>query len=136
MATDRQRELRLLVDGQPDEAILALAESGGGVEAILDETFAGMGGALDPDLAQDCVIGYELAGPDATHTYRVEVNGETVATSKQDPSDARTVLQLSVPDYLRLITGLLDGTQAFMDGRLRIRGDVMFATQIQRMFRT
>jgi putative sterol carrier protein len=46
------------------------------------------------------------------------------------------VLQLSLPEYLRLITGLLDGTEAFMSGRMKIRGDVMFAPQIGRMFRT
>jgi len=136
MATDRQLELRRLVDGQSDDAVLELMEDGGGVETMLDETFAGMGEALDPDVAQDCVIGYELAGPDGTYGYRVEVKGSTVEARRTEPADARTVLQLSVPDYLRLISGLLDGTQAFMDGRLRIRGDVMFATQVQRMFRT
>ena len=35
---------------------------------------------------------------------------------------------------LRLITGQLDGMQAFMSGTLKIEGDVMFAAQMQQMF--
>ena len=82
------------------------------------------------------VQAWEIVAPDATYAYRVHVRGDVVRTEPGDADDARVVLGLALPDYLRLINGLLDGTQAFMDGRLRIRGDVMFATQVQRMFRT
>lgn len=41
---------------------------------------------------------------------------------------------LSVPDFLRLVAGDLDATQAFMAGKLKIKGDMMFATQVPQMF--
>ncbi len=69
-------------------------------------------------------------------SYRIEVRDHAVDAVRRPPDDARVVLQLNTPEYLRLITGLLDGTEAFMSGRMRIRGDVMFAPQIGRMFRT
>ena len=108
----------------------------GGVAAVLDDSVAGMADALDPDAAQDCVVGYEIESGDGTYAYRIEVRGHDVQAERRSPTDARVVLQLSIPDYLRLITGLLEGTEAFMSGRMKIRGDLMFAPQIGRMFPT
>ena len=43
-------------------------------------------------------------------------------------------LGLSLPDFLRLILGSLDGMQAFMSGKLKIGGDVMLAQVMQSWF--
>jgi putative sterol carrier protein len=53
---------------------------------------------------------------------------------KREPTDARVTIGLSVPDFLRLVAGDLDATQAFMAGKLKIKGDMMFATQVPQMF--
>ena len=136
MSTDRQDALRALIDGKTDEEILEAVRAAGGYESFVEETMAGMVDAFDADAAEDCVIGYEIVAPDATYVYRVEVRGDAVRTERGNAEDARVVLGLPLPDYLRLINGLLDGTQAFMEGRLKLRGDVMFAPQIARIFRT
>jgi putative sterol carrier protein len=137
MATPTQAELRAQIANKTDDEILALMnETPGGIEGVLNDTVAGMADALDADAAQDCVVGYEIDSINVVYAYRIEVQGHDVHTEQRAPSDARVVLQLSVPEYLRLITGLLDGTEAFMTGRMKIRGDVMFAPQIGRMFRT
>ncbi|HEY1651218.1 MAG TPA: SCP2 sterol-binding domain-containing protein [Acidimicrobiales bacterium] len=137
MATPEQDALREMITGKSDDEILALLrESPGGTSSVLDLTMAGMAGALDPDSAQDCVVGYEIDTEGDMVSYRIEVRDHEVDMARRPPDDARVVLQLNVPEYLRLITGLLDGTEAFMSGRMRIRGDVMFAPQIGRMFRT
>jgi putative sterol carrier protein len=137
MTNPVQAELRVQISGHTDDEIVALVrEAPGGIEAVLDQTLAGMTDAFDADAAQDCVIGYEIAADDTTYPCRIEVQGRQVKAERRQPSDARVVLQLSLPEYLRLITGLLDGTEAFMSGRMKIRGDVMFASQIGRMFRT
>jgi putative sterol carrier protein len=137
MTNSVQAELRAQISGRTDDEIVALVhEAPGGIEAVLDQTVAGMTDAFDADAAQDCVIGYEIASDDTTYPCRIEVQGRQVKAERRHPSDARVVLQLSLPEYLRLITGLLDGTEAFMSGRMKIRGDVTFAPQIGRMFRT
>jgi putative sterol carrier protein len=137
MSTSEQDEIRDRIRGKTDEEILAFIEEiPGGVEAILDATVAGMADALDADAAQDCVVGYEIESANSQFDYRIEVRGNDVHAERRTPSDARVILQLNVPEYLRLITGLLDGTEAFMSGRMKIRGDVMFAPQIGRMFST
>jgi putative sterol carrier protein len=137
MTNPAQAELRVRISGRTDDEIVALVhEAPGGIEAILDQTVVGMTDAFDADAAQDCVIGYEIVSDDAIYPCRIEVQGRQFRAERRQPSDARVVLQLSLPEYLRLITGLLDGMDAFMSGRMKIRGDVMFAPQIARMFRT
>lgn len=136
MSNNRQEVLRALIDGKSDDEILdAVKAASGSYEAFIDESMLGMVDAFEPDAAEDCVIGYEITTPDGTYVYRVEVRGTTVTTERRDPTDARVVLGLALPDYLRLINGLLAGTEAFMTGHLKLRGDVMFAPQIERIFR-
>lgn len=134
MSDDPRELLEQAVKDRSDEEILEFCNQMGGVESFLDVTFDGMKQALNPDAAQDCIIGYELTDGGDTHAYAVTVKDKQASVDKRDPSDARVTLSLSVPDYLRLISGNLDGMQAFMQGKLKVRGDIMFAQQIQRMF--
>ena len=48
---------------------------------------------------------------------------------------AAAIVTLNVADFLRLITGKLNGMQAFMSGKLKIQGDMMFAQVMQGWFR-
>lgn len=131
---DPRALLEEAVKDKSDEDVRSFAEEMGGIEPFLDMTFEGMTQALDPEAAQDCVIGYELQDGDRTLPYTVIVKDKTCTYEKREPSDARVTIGMSVPDYLRLISGNLDGMQAFMQGKLKLRGDMMFAQQMQRMF--
>jgi putative sterol carrier protein len=136
MATAAQQELRAMISDKSDSEIMALlSKVSGGAPAMLDQTITGMAETFDPDSAIDCVIGYEIDAGGDPLTYRVEVRGHDVVAAPGPLDDARVVLHLKAPEYLRLITGLLDGTDGFMSGRMRITGDVMFAPQIPRIFR-
>jgi putative sterol carrier protein len=106
----------------------------GGVEPMLDMTFEGMKDALKPEAAQDCIIGYSLTDGDNTYNYAVIIKDKKCTYEKREPTDSRVTLGMTVPDYLRLISGDLDGMQAFMQGKLKLQGDMMFAQQMQTMF--
>lgn len=134
MADDPRAMLQEAVKGKSDEEIVELLKDSGGVEQTLDMTFDGMKEALNPEAAQDCVIGYAITDGGNTYNYAVMIKDKTCSYEKRDPSDARVTLGLSVADYLRLISGDLDGMQAFMQGKLKLQGDMMFAQQIQNMF--
>ena len=41
---------------------------------------------------------------------------------------------MALPDFLRFLTGQLDGMQAFMTGKLKLSGDMMFAQSMQAWF--
>ena len=134
MARDPQAQLAEGVKDKSDDEILGLLGGMGGTGPALDAIFDGMAKALNPDAAQDCIIGYEIAEAGKTHAFAVVIRDKAAAIERREPSDARVTLGLSVPDFLRLITGNLDGMQAFMQGKLKLKGDMMFAQQIQRMF--
>ena len=134
MADDARALLEQTVKDRSDDEILQLLKDSGGVEQTLDMTFEGMKEALKPEAAQDCIIGYSLTEGGNTYNYAVIIKDKTCTYEKREPSDARVPLGMSVPDYLRLISGNLDGMQAFMQGKLKLQGDMMFAQQIQTMF--
>lgn len=134
MSDDPQAMLAEAVKDKTDEEITQLLESTGGVEATLDMTFEGMTQALKPEAAQDCVVGYSLTNGGDTYNYAVIIQDKKATYEKREPNDARVTLGMSAPDYLRLISGNLDGMQAFMQGKLKLQGDMMFAQQIQTMF--
>lgn len=134
MADDPRALLQEAVKGKSDEEINELLQNMGGVEQMLDMTFEGMRDALNPDAAQDCVVGYSLTEGGNTYNYAVIIKDKACAVEKREPTDARVTLGMTVPDYLRLISGELDGMQAFMQGKLKLQGDMMFAQQIQTMF--
>lgn len=131
---DPRAALREVVEGRSDDEIMELVGNLGGPEAILDLTFEGMKQAVDPAKAQDCVVGWRLKAGDDVHQYTVTIQGGSVEVAKREPTDARVTMGLSVPDYLRLISGNVDGMQAFMQGKLQVTGDLMFAAQLQQMF--
>ena len=135
--SDSQAQLGRQISGLPDEAVLEFAAGQpGGVAGLVELTMAGMPEVLDPAAAQDCVIGYEITTAGDVLAYRIEVRDGRARAERRAPDDARVVLQLSAADYLRLISGLIDGTAAFLAGKMRIRGDLMFAPQVGAMFRT
>lgn len=136
MSEDPRELLAQAVADRGDDEIIAFVGDLGGTEGFLDAIFDGMAGALDRDRAVDCVIGWEIADGETVHAYTVRVAGGAAEATKAAAPDARVTLGLSVADFLRLIAGHLDGMQAFMQGRLRLTGDMMFAAQIQDMFST
>lgn len=131
---DARTLLQEAVKGQDDTALVQFAENLGGIEAFLDLTFQGMTQALDADQAQDAVIGWEVVHGDDVHPYAVTIDGGKATAERGEPSGARVTLRLSLPNYMRLVAGELDGMQAFMSGALQLKGDMMFAAQIQQMF--
>lgn len=126
----------LLVKGKSDDEIYENVVPYGGVEQIADSIMSGMMDQLDPDLAQDCVMGYCVKTPTATLPYRIEVQAYPpgAVVTKSEPHDARVTVEISAADMFRLLVGDLDSMAAFGDGRLRIEGDVMFAIEAQGMF--
>jgi putative sterol carrier protein len=93
-----------------------------------------MKAAVNPEKAQDCVVGYEIADNGTTHSYAVTIASGAASFEKREPSDARVTLGMSLPDFLRIVAGDLDGTQGFMAGKIKIKGDMMFAMQVPQIF--
>jgi putative sterol carrier protein len=133
---EARRALAALIEGRSDDEIVEGVQARG-VEKVLDQVFEGMVDAFLPAKAgsESAVIQYDIDVGGTTHTYQLAIAGGKCAMAKGAPQKARTTLVAPVPDFLRLITGKLGGVMAFMTGRLKLRGDMLFAQTMQRWFR-
>lgn len=128
-------ELRALIDGKSDDEINA--GLGSGVSTALDQVFQGMVDAFIPAKAagQSAVIQYDVNATDGKHSYQLKVADGKATLVKGSPESARVTLTLSAPDFLRLVTGKLNGQTAFFQGKLKLSGDMMFAQTMQSWFK-
>jgi putative sterol carrier protein len=138
MADDRQarqKELAASIEGRSDEEIEKGIEAQG-TDTVLDQIFAGMAEAFLPAKAagQSAVIQYDVKAGGKAHSYQLKVADGTCQIVKGAAGPARVTLGLSLADFLRLVSGKLNGMQAFMSGKLKLQGDMMFAQTMQGWF--
>jgi putative sterol carrier protein len=130
-----REELAKLIEGKSDEEINAgIAERG--TDKVLGQIFEYMAKQFQPDRAagQSAVIGWDITTPDGTHRWQLKVGDGTCAVQEAGSEEARVTLGMTLPDFLRFVTGQLDGMQAFMTGKLKLSGDMMFAQSMQAWF--
>jgi len=128
-------ELAAMIEGKSDDEINAgIAERG--TEKVLGQIFDYMAGRFQPDRAgnQSAVIGWDITSPEATHSYQLNVADGACTVVQGNAEPARVTLNMALPDFLRFLTGQLDGMQAFMTGKLKLTGDMMFAQSMQAWF--
>lgn len=134
-AEKRRAELAATLEGRTDEEITKGVEAQG-IDTVLEQIFNGMAEAFLPEKAgsQSAIVQYDVTASGQTHSYQIKV-ADGKCTVAKGTGGAKTTLNLSVADFLRLITGKLNGMQAFMAGKLKIQGDMMFAQVMQGWFR-
>jgi putative sterol carrier protein len=129
-------DLATLISGLSDEEIHQAA-SAAGVDAVLEQIFATMQSMFRPEPAQghDGVVQWEVDDGDSTHVYHVIIAAGTCRTVA-GPADApKATLSFTLPNFLRFMAGEMNGIQAFMTGKVKISGDVMYAQRIEGFFR-
>jgi putative sterol carrier protein len=80
------------------------------------------------------VIQYDIRSPDGPLTFQVSVAQGRCDVAPGAPNRADVALAMSLPDFLRLVSGRLDGTFALLTRRLSIKGDLLLARQMQQWF--
>ena len=104
--------------------------------AAIADIFARMPGRLDAQAAAnlDAVIQFDLSGEGGGFWHCAIKDG--ACTIGEGAHDAPTMtVSMEAADYVGLTSGELDGTVAFMSGKLRIDGDMSLAMQMQSLFR-
>jgi putative sterol carrier protein len=137
---DQSREaaranLAATIEGRSDEEIAKGCEAQG-IETVLGDCFRGMAEAFLPAKAgsQSAVIQYDIAAAGRTWSYQLKIADGKCEVVAGAAGPARVTLALNIADFLRLITGKLNGMQAFMSGKLKLAGDMMFAQVMQGWF--
>jgi putative sterol carrier protein len=107
-----------------------------GVDQVLGDIFAGMEDAFQPDRAQgeNASIQYDIKANGDVKQWSVEIADGKCRTSEGAAADPRLTLTLGVVDFVRLIFGQAEGPQLFMTGKLKLKGDMMFAMKMQKYF--
>ncbi|MGI8662245.1 MAG: SCP2 sterol-binding domain-containing protein [Acidimicrobiales bacterium] len=128
-------DLAAILDGRTDDEVNEVVV-GAGVDDVLGQISNAMVERFQADKAagQDAVIQWDITAPDGVHTFHLTVKDGT-CTATPGPGEApRVTLGLALPDFLRFIAGQLEGMQAFMTGKLKLAGDMMFAQSMQTWF--
>ena len=102
----------------------------------ISELMSRMPGALLQDKAAgvDAVIQFIFTGAEAGNWYVTIKEGKCSVAQGDAPSPKMT-LTADSSDYIRIITGELDRMKAFMEGRIKLGGDLALAMKLMQMFK-
>ena len=108
-------------------------------DLILGQIFAQMAEHLDPVKAREAeaVIEWRIAGRDdgGHDRYQVIVTRGTCAIERDGGHEPSAVFTIGPVEFLRLVTGNVNGPELFMTGRITVEGDLMLAAIAQSWFR-
>jgi putative sterol carrier protein len=106
---------------------------------ILNEVFSRMEQHFRPERAAnvDAVIHWRIGdGPGGSEDhYEVVVRDGSLSYRDQPSEEPRVTFTMGGATFLRLVTGNASGPMLFMTGKLKIEGDMMFAPQVQGLFK-
>ncbi len=95
-----------------------------------------MPGAFLPEKAPglDSVIQFKFTGDEAGEWYAAIKDGK-VEVEKGEHDSPNMTLTADSSDYVKIFTGEVDGMQAFMQGKLKLAGDLNLAMKLTQMFK-
>ena len=96
-----------------------------------------MPGAFIPEKAQgvNAVIAFKFTGTEAGEWNAVIKDGACAVTQGAPAGQPTMTLTTDSTDYVKLFTGELDGMQAFMQGKIKLAGDLNLAMKLMQMFK-
>ena len=75
------------------------------------------------------VFQFDLSG-EGGGTWAVDLKSGSGSVSQGAADKADCTIAMNSEDFLALMSGQLDGQQAFMSGKLKVSGDMMLATKL------
>ena len=96
-----------------------------------------MPGAFIPEKAQgvNAVVHFKFTGAEAGEWNAKIADGKVAVVQGAPAEKASMTLNCDSGDYVKLFTGELDGMQAFMQGKLKLGGDLNLAMKLLQMFK-
>jgi putative sterol carrier protein len=127
-------ELARLIEGRNDGEIMEAAEITG-LERVFERVFQGMIDHFLPAKAagHSGVIEWRLRTSQGIYVYHMRIAAGRCSVERGPAYAPRVRLSASLPVFLRLVAGRLNGMQAFADSLLEVTGDLVLA-QLQQTF--
>ena len=131
-------QLAGLVASSSDEQLAQAMSDPKARRTALDEIFRRMAEHVDPERARntDAVIHWKILyrpGGGYDH-YEVVLAGGACSVSQAPETEPRVTFKVKPVDFLKLVSGAQSGPAMFMTGKLKIEGDLMFASQVAGFF--
>ena len=108
-------------------------------DLILGQIFGQMADHLDPDRAREAeaVIEWRIGGRDdgGHDRYQVIVSRGTCRIEREGEHEPSATFTIGPVEFLRLVTGNVNGPELFLTGRITVEGDLMLAAIVQSWFR-
>ena len=82
----------------------------------------------------DAAIQFKFSGVEAGDWY-AEIKDGTCTVEKGVHSSPKMTLAVDSNDFVKIFTGEMDGMQAFMQGKIRLTGDMSLAMKLLTMFK-
>jgi putative sterol carrier protein len=103
----------------------------------ISELMEKMPGAFIPEKAQgvDAIVHFKFTGTEAGEWNAAIKDGKVEVAQGIPRKQANMTLTADSNDYLKIITGELDGMQAFMQGKIKLAGDLNLALKLMQMFK-
>ncbi|KAM8803369.1 hydroxysteroid dehydrogenase-like protein 2 [Rhynchonycteris naso] len=101
----------------------------------VEETFRVVKGSLSDDVvkATQAVYQFELSGEDGG-TWFLDLKNKGGNVGYGEPSDqADVVMSMSTDDFVKMFSGKLKPTMAFMSGKLKIKGNMALAIKLEKL---
>lgn len=92
--------------------------------------------AFQPDKAQglDATFQFDITGDQGGQWYMVIKDAQCLV-SPGNATGANITVTMGDENFVKLITGRLDGTMAFMTGKLKLKGDMALAMRLSNLFK-
>ncbi|XP_054253417.1 hydroxysteroid dehydrogenase-like protein 2 isoform X1 [Indicator indicator] len=137
--TDIKQEIYGVSQGSKEEKKLSGSQqegpSGAKASSPVAETFGIIQGAISEEFvrATQGVYQFELSGDDGGTWYIDLKTKSGSAGFGKPPVTADVVMSMSSTDFVKMFTGKLKPTMAFMSGKLRIKGNMALAIKLEKM---
>ncbi|QSO52773.1 SCP2 sterol-binding domain-containing protein [Alicyclobacillus curvatus] len=98
------------------------------------EIFEKIGSVLKDDPSRagglEAIYQFNLTGEDAA-VYQIILGEGRAEVQEGDQEAANCTLELAADDFKQMVEGNLNGTAAFMSGRLKVAGDLGLAMRLE-----
>jgi putative sterol carrier protein len=133
-------QLAAMVGQVPDEQLAEGMSDPDGRKLVLNEIFTRMADHVQPGQVEgvDAVVHFKItdAPGGGADVYEVVIRDGRVQVNEEPTVEAPRVAIITAPvPFLKLVTGQQSGPVLFMTGKLRLEGDVMFASRLTSFFR-
>ncbi len=123
------------VENRSDLQVTAEAQRRG-VDNVLSWVFGLITEAYIPGaaLVDSAIVQFDITATDGVHSYQLKFSEDKCDVSMARGEAARLTISLTLPIFLRIVGGELDGMNCFVNGKLRLAGDVLLAQAMRGWF--